>query len=218
MYFFNNKIAIKQSVPIPGAPKQDYKFNEVTGYPDDVLTQANDLQKQWAGKPMVFAKHVYDQAGKNSNGESGIHGFHPDNIPNINKSFPLPEHGFKPVEIEHDGNNITKLVMRGPFSDTHDITMPIVRGQNGGPFATTLYGNTKEDDRSADSNRRPLDLNRIHLPEEFKQGKRPRRQLVSDDVARQRDYQHIPVTRQKSRQRIIDQYGYKPPQPPQEGM
>ena len=183
---------------IPGQQQSNYKFNEATGWPDEVNNHINTLMKQWHGQPMAYSQHSQDRGNQKNVNIGQLTG----------GKFPHPENGWRPVEVEHNGKDVTKLVMRGPMSDTHDAVIPVVRNQGGGPFATTAWPNEKTD------NHKTLDLNRVHLPEEFKGGKSPKRPLLENWQVKQPGYRPVPADSMGSRQRIIDRFGYGPkPQP-----
>lgn len=202
-------------VPLPGQglEPQNYKFNAATSWPKEVNDQVANMLTKFQGKPLGYNQHADDrgnQTGGNNFLDEGQHGIHPTKIPNVNGRFPSAEAGWRPVEVEHDGHNVTKMLMRGPYSDTHDAVMPIVPGRDGNPFATSAWANENTDNHDT------LDLNRVHLPEEFKMGKRPKRRLLSREETKRPGYVPVPHHRQKSRDRIISQYGY--PQVPPQGQ
>ena len=186
----------KEIIPGQNAP-QDYVFNETTGWPSEVNEHVNELLKEWKDKPLTYSQHA-NERGQMNDGKHGV------NIGQItNNRFPDVMKGFRPVEVSHNGKDVTKMVMRGPLSGTHDAVIPIVRSQNGLPHSTTAWSNEKTDGHNS------LDLNRVHLPEEFKKGKPPRRRLAEDWQTKQPGYQSIPHNSMKSRQRIIDKFGHK---------
>jgi hypothetical protein len=192
-----------QVVPKPSpqvSPGSTYKFNEKTGIPEDVQKQIGETINSHQGRPLTFAPHVYDQSKNTINSPGmGQHGVHPDTVPNLNGKFPNPEHGWKPVEVEHNGKNLTKLVMRGPLNDTEDVSMPIVQG----PRVKTLWRNNKNDTH------RTLDLNKVHLPEEFKAGLPPKRTLMTSEETRRPGYRAVPHHNESARKHILEKYQHE---------
>jgi hypothetical protein len=147
---------------------------------------------------LTFSEHVYNQAKNNSGipGQGNQHGIHPNDIPGLNGKFP---HTWSPVEVEHNGKNITKMVMRGPLSATEDVTMPIVQG----PHVKTLWKNNKNDTH------RTLDLNKVHLPGEFKMGKFPKRRLMTSQETKIPGYLPVPHNNEMAQRQILDKYSHE---------
>lgn len=179
---------------IPGQSSipEDYRFNEKIGIPDKVNKHLNDFMSQNSGKPLAFSNHAKERSE-----QRGV--VNPMSIPSLQGKFPGPDSGFRPVEVEHNGNDLTKVVMRGPHGDGRDVVMPI-RIDKKTPYATTAWVNENDD------NHNTLDLNRVHLPEEFMEGKRPRRRLLTPEQTKMPGYQPRRHDSQKSKQNIIDKF------------
>lgn len=155
-------------------PQYRYVFNKATGIPDEVEKQIQEKINSLQGQPLNFANHANDRINQKN--------IDINNIPHLNGTFPSPKNGFNHIEVEHDGKNITKLLMRGPLNDTHDVAMPIsLEGEK--PFATTVWPNKKDDGHKT------LDLQRVHLPQEFQAGKGASRKLVDSQTAKMPGYQ-----------------------------
>lgn len=197
--FFNNKVRIakfkppKQELP-PWAqpePPQTYKFNSLTGIPDEVQSHIDQTQRELGGSPLAYRPHVNQQAQLHDRS----HGVHLHDIPGINASFPLADHGFSPVEVEHNGKSLTKMTMRGPLSDTEDATLPIdLRGQQ--PTVNTVFRNRKDDTHNS------LDLRRVHLPEEYRPGQPPLRRLITKEEAQAPGYRPLHANHPESLNQI----------------
>jgi hypothetical protein len=185
------------ALPGQSLQPQDYKFNEKTSWPEHVNTHVEQFLNQNHGKQLAWNQHANDR----SKLDDGSHGVDIGSIPGLSGKFPTAESGWRPVEVEHDGKQLKKVVMRGPYNDTHDAVLPIIPSQSG-PVATTAWKNSKDDEHNT------LDLNRVHLPEEFKPGKQPRRRLMSREDTLRPGYQAVPHHRMKSRQRIVQQFGW----------
>jgi hypothetical protein len=151
-------------------PQNNYRFNEKLGWPQEVDTQLQSLLSAHEGQPLNFSQHVYDQANR----LDGKHGVHPSTIPNLNGKFPSRNNGAYPVELEHNGRDITKLIMRHPYDNNMDAVMPILPSSGIQPAkATTIWTNSKNDKHKS------LDLNTVHTPEEFQMGKAAKRKVVT---------------------------------------
>jgi hypothetical protein len=124
----------------------------------------------------------------------------------LNNSFPLPEHGFSPVEIEVSkhpkGSRVSKLVMRGPREGKSDAVIPVITNEPERLIVPTVWPN------EGDDNHRTLDLRRVHLPEEFSHGKAPTRKLVSTHEARLPGYKKL-LDSPEVRAAILAKHGKK---------
>lgn len=178
----------------------DYKFNAITGIPPGVQRQMNYHLERLSGVPMGQLGHVENRA--NTNDRSHGVGLH--EIPQIQGAFPKPEHGFAPVEVEHNGKYVTKMVMRGPLNNKEDATFPVSFDPKGRPAVKTIWRNDVNDQHNT------LDLNRVHLPQEFVPGQLPKRKLVNDLQRTQSNYRPVPHTNEMAKQKIISNYAPKP--------
>lgn len=175
-----------------------FKFNIATGMPEDIFESSQKLANGLAGRPLTFAEHAKDQAvlkGVDFDTE----------LAHLKNSFPLPEHGFSPVETEivkdSKGSRISKLVMRGPRANKPDVVMPVNTMDTNRLLVPTVWPNKTDDNHDT------LDMRRIHLPEEYAHGKSPTRRLISPDEARQPGYQPISLNNQKALAEIRRKHG-----------
>ncbi|HEY4831345.1 MAG TPA: hypothetical protein VIH61_02175 [Waddliaceae bacterium] len=175
-------------------PQDYYRFNSLLGFPEAIQPQMKSMLQNFKGQPIVWSGHAQDQAKNRMN---------LNQLPGNGRIFPSEEHGYSPVEVEHNGKDITKMVMRGPYSDNQDAVVPIIPSQ-GKPFAKTVWLNNKQDAHKS------LDLNEVHLPDEFRPNQRPKRAFPSDLDKLQSSYKPLPHTRPGAVDKIKQIYGPKP--------